>query len=41
MIGPPTIAIDASEIPSVVLAQAIDACEEFALYVRPPLIQPR
>jgi thymidylate kinase len=35
--GPPTIALDASEAPSVVRAQAIDACEEFGLYVRPKL----
>lgn len=35
--GPPTIALDASECPSVVRAQAIDACEEFGLYVRPKL----
>jgi thymidylate kinase len=32
--GPPTIALDASEAPAVVAAQAVDACEEFGLFVR-------
>ena len=32
--GPPTVALDASEAPAAVTAQAVDACEEFGLFVR-------